>query len=221
MIKRTGKLSAFILAGVMVCMAAFAGCGVSQAQGGETDSDKTGESVQSSEQAGSSGESENAVSYEIALTYANAKYVETGDESLPQVIRDGSATVNVGKNDAADEDSSLAFAVKSAIELLKDEPSQHGGGTDDATYVSDAFGVDNVTVKDGVCTIDLSGDGIMDQSMYAEKYFILQTVDTILNSFSEISAIQFTVNGETADSLSYMSIDGQFTRDTMAEMIHA
>ena len=61
----------------------------------------------------------------------------------------------------------------------------------------------------------------MDQNMYTEKFFIVQTVDTILNSFSEISAVQFTVNGETVDSLSYMSLDGQFTRDTMAEMLKA
>ena len=78
-----------------------------------------------------------------------------------------------------------------------------------------------MTVKDGVCTIDLTGDELMDQNMYTESYFIFQTVDTILNSFSEISAVQFTVNGEAADSLSYMSLDGQFTRDTMAEMLKA
>lgn len=212
MIKRNGKFTALILAGVMVCMSAFTGCNGANTQGGG-DADVSAEL--------SAGDDANTVSYEIALTYANAKYVETGDESLPEVIRDGSATVTVDKSTVADEDAALAFAAKSAIDLLKDDPSQHGGGADDETYVSDVFGVGDVTVKDGVCTIDLTGDELMDQNMYTEKYFILQTVDTILNSLSEITAVQFTVNGEPADALSYMSISDQFTRDAMAEMTNA
>lgn len=218
MIKRNGRYAALILAGTMMLMTAFTGCG-DKAQGGSA-ADPSKSEPQSSEQI-SAGESENTVSYEIALTYANAKYVETGDETLPEVSRDGSATVTVDKSTVADNDEGLAYAVKSTIDLLKDDPSQHGGGADDETYVSDAFGIGSVTVKDGVCTIDLTGDELMDQNMYTEKFFIVQTVDTILNSFSEISAVQFTVNGEAADSLSYMSLDGQFTRDTMAEMVKA
>ncbi len=215
MIKRNGKFTAFVLTGVMVCMAAFTGCNGANTQGGGADisADKPQSSAELS-----AGDDANTVSYEIALTYANAKYVETGDESLPEVIRDGSATVTVDKSAVADEDAALAFAAKSAIDLLKDDPSQHGGGADDETYVSDVFGVGDVTVKDGVCTIDITGDELMDQNMYTESYFIFQTVDTILNSLSEISAVQFTVNGEPADALSYMSISGRFTRDTMAEM---
>lgn len=217
MIKRKGKFIAFALAGVMICIMSFAGC--SGAQSKEDKSSSAADSVQqSSSQELSSSEENDKLAYEISLTYANSKYIETGDESLPKVIRDGSATVTVDKSAAADEDEGLAFAAKSAIELLKDDPSQHGGASDDATYVSDVFGVGDVTVKDGICTIDLTGDELMNQNMYTEKYFILQTVDTILNSLSEISAVQFTVNGEAADALSYMSIDGQFTRDTINEM---
>ena len=218
MIKRNGRYAALILAGTMMLMTAFTGCG-DKAQGGRA-ADPSKSEPQSSAQI-SAGESENTVSYEIALTYAHAKYVETGDETLPEVNRDGSAIITVDKSTVADNDEDLAFAVKSTIDLLRDDPSQHGGGADDETYVSDVFGIGNVTVKDGVCTIDLTGDELMDQNMYTEKFFIVQTVDTILNSFSEISAVQFTVNGEAADSLSYMSLDGQFTRDTMAEMVKA
>lgn len=200
-------------------MAAFTGCNNATAQGGSA-SDQPSDQTQTSAEL-SAENSDNTVSYEIALTYVNAKYIETGDESLPDIIRDGSATVTLDKSTVADDDAGLAFVAKSAIDLLKDDPSQHGGGADDETYVSDVFGIGDVTVKDGVCTIDLTGDEVMDQNMYTEKYFIIQTVDTILNSLSEISAVAFTVNGETVDSLSYMSLDGQFTRDTMAEMVHA
>lgn len=219
MMKRNGKFTAFILAGAMLCMAAFTGCNNATPQGGSASDQPSDQTQTSAEQ--SAENNDNTVSYEVALTYVNAKYIETGDESLPDVIRDGSATITVDKSTVADNDAGLAFAARSAIDFLKDDPSQHGGGADDETYVSDVFGIGDVTVKDGVCTIDLTGDEIMDQNMYTEKYFILQTVDTILNSFSEISAVAFTVNGETVDSLSYMSLDGQFTRDTVAEMVHA
>ena len=56
--------------------------------------------------------------------------------------------------------------------------------------------------------------------MYYEMYFIIQTVDTILNSFDEITGVAFTVNGEPAEALSYFSLAGTFDKDSVDSMIN-
>ena len=74
----------------MICIMSFAGCSGAQSQ--EDKSSSAADSVQqSSSQELSSSEENDKLAYEISLTYANSKYIETGDESLPKVIRDGSA----------------------------------------------------------------------------------------------------------------------------------
>lgn len=214
MIKRK-RIAAFVMAGVMLCMAAFTGCGETDKNGGNGSAD-----VQSSAEL-SSGD-EDSITYELKLTYANSKYVETGDESLPKANRDGSAEVQLAGKQESDKEltENLVFAVKTALEILKDDPKSHGGSSDDETCVTEAFGIGDITIEDGLCTIDLTGDELMNQNMYTEMYFIIQTVDTILNSFDSITGVVFTVNGEADQYLSYYSLAGTFTKDSVDSMIN-
>lgn len=215
MIKRK-RIAAVVMVGVMLCMAAFTGCGETDKNGGNGSAD----SQLSAEL--SSGGDEDVITYELKLTYANSKYVETGDESLPKVNRDGAAVIHLEGKNAAEKDMSenLEFAVKVALDILRDDPETHGGSADDETCVTEAFGIGDVVVEEGLCTIDLTGDELLDQNMYSEMYFIIQTVDTILNSFDEITGVAFTVNGEPAEALSYFSLTGTFDKDSVDSMIN-
>lgn len=219
MLKR--KITALALTFTVACACMLAGCGAdsSQENGGQA-SAQTPSDQQQSAFMYSEGTDDDSVTYELNMTYANSKYVETGDETLPRVNRDGRAEVVVAKADNDDTRQTMIYGVLTALTLLADDPAQHGGGADDETYVTDAFGIGDITIEDGICTIDLTGDAVMEQNMYTERFFIIQTVDTILNSFDEITGVAFTVNGEHTDALSYMSIDSPFTAADIESMIN-
>jgi hypothetical protein len=205
------KISALALAVALVCMMALAGCDETTTSGGGSASlPVSGSAVLSTENG-----TDDTVEYALKLTYANADYVDEGDDSAPKILREGNGTVTV---DSADADS-LEYAVKSAIEMLKDTPSAHGGSEKAETLVTDAFEISDVNIENGVCTIELTGDELMDQYMYTEMFFVYQTADTILNSFDEINAVRFTVKDSEVAALSYMDLSEEITADDMNSLL--
>ena len=60
--------------------------------------------------------------------------------------------------------------------------------------------VNNTTVNEGIAVVDFNGETMHGGSM-EEVWLIEQVVRTLVKSFDNISAVRFTVDGETVDSL--------------------
>ena len=141
--------------------------------------------------------------YAVKLTYANYDYIESGDDSRDKLIRNVDSTV-FGSPDSTDRIAAL-------IEKLRKTPE---GVPNAETLVTDIFRIKSVSLKlaDGTCTIDLDGKKVQSAGMYDEVFFVYQTVDSILNSFSDVTSVRFTLDGKTVDTLNnYMDISQPFT----------
>lgn len=131
------------------------------------------------------GEGEELKEYPVTLYYVNPKYLETGDESIdPLVVKE--AVLSVEKDD-------LEERYEEALDLLAEKEE----GMD--TMVGREM-VDDVTVRDGVATVDFDGEEMSGGSM-EEIYLIEQVVRTLIKSFDDVERVRFTVDEKEVDSL--------------------
>lgn len=68
------------------------------------------------------------------------------------------------------------------------------------TMMDEKYVCSSVTVEDGVAYVDFSSEGLNGGSIN-EMVLIDQIVYTLSNSFEEIAAVQFTLDGEKTDTL--------------------
>jgi len=131
------------------------------------------------------GDDEVTVDYPVTLYYVDPEYLETGDESIdPLIVKE---TVLSMEEDDAEE------RYEETLELLAD--SEDGADT----MIRHGM-VDEVTVSDGLATVNFEGDEMHGGSM-EEVYLIEQVVRTLVKSFDNIEKVRFTVDGQEVDSL--------------------
>lgn len=93
-----------------------------------------------------------------------------------------------------DKDDNPYLEAVLSLQTLPEEGDQY------CTMLSEAYTVNNVTLNDGVAYVDFSAENLEGEEM-TETILIDQIVYTLSNSFEEITAVYFTVDGETKDTL--------------------
>ncbi|MBR5001678.1 MAG: GerMN domain-containing protein [Firmicutes bacterium] len=126
--------------------------------------------------------------YPVKLYYVSSEYLETGDESIEPMIMTEVLVPTDG------EMSDFYDIYDIALDILTEVM---GEGMDTMVKVEM---VNDTTVTDGVAVVDFNGEAMHGGSM-EEVYLIEQVVRTLVKSFDEITAVQFTVDGQTVDSL--------------------
>lgn len=197
-LKKIGTKTTAALLILLMGLFALSGCGEPQSAGGGATSGMSGDvnsstSVQEPEQEPSADQPEAQV-YEVALTFVNDKYIAEGDESLEKLITDVSGSV-----EAAPDEKGIDGACLQAVELLKNVPE---GQADLMTVIGKDMKFNSVTVdSEGVATVDLAEIPADGMDNYTEQFFIYQIASTLINSFSEVSGVAFTVAGQQVDSI--------------------
>ena len=192
---------------ITMTLAALSGCGNASKNGNTSGS---GPNAASDTQNSSSSNSPETMpegsdvsEYAVKLTYANYDYIESGDDSKEKLIRNIDSTV-FGSPDSTDRIAAL-------IDKLRKTPE---GVPKAETLVTDTFRIKSVSLKlaDGTCTIDIDGDKAKSATMYEETFFVYQLVDSIMNSFPDVTCVRFTLDGKTVDTLNnYIDISQPFT----------
>lgn len=93
-----------------------------------------------------------------------------------------------------DEGDNIYLAAVYSLKYLPEEGGQY------CTMVNDSYVINSITVGDGIAYVDFSSENLTGDAL-TETVLIDQIVYTLSNSFEEISAVQFTVDGEMRDTL--------------------
>ena len=126
------------------------------------------------------------VTYRAETYFVSSEYLETGDETLEPLSIMG-RKIEIPESEA---DQIYEIVLGYLTEPIRD-------GED--TMVKEEM-IRGVTVADGQAVVDFNGE-LMHGGSMEEVWLIEQVVRTLVKSFDDISAVRFTVDGETVDSL--------------------
>lgn len=195
--KKTGMKATALLLVLMMVLTGLAACGESGNGGSGTSSKVSADSqlsVSSEMEETESTEQAKDQTYEVALTFVNDKYIAEGDESLIKLITDVSGEVTVPADAEGVDEACLK-----TLELLKTVPE---GQTDLVTVIGDDMKFNSVSVdSEGKATVDLAEVPADGMDNYTEQFFIYQIAGTLINSFSEVSSVAFTVGGQQVETI--------------------
>lgn len=138
-----------------------------------------------SNQANNSDNEDQVRQYMIKLYYVNTDYVLTGNESLDRLLSLEKEIEGTKKT-----------IYLNTISALQEEPSDEAYGTE----ISKDITFNDVNVKEGIAYVDVSTKNLNGSSLQ-ERFFIDQIVKTLIESFEEIEAVQFLVEGKKVESL--------------------
>ncbi|MBR6701280.1 MAG: GerMN domain-containing protein [Firmicutes bacterium] len=132
------------------------------------------------------GETEGIViqQYFASTTYIYEGQDEENGELMPPV--EFSLECEEGEN-------IYVAAVNSLIDLPEGQDQYY-------TMMQERYVCNNVTVEDGMAYVDFSSEGL-EGGATTEMVLIDQIVYTLANSFEEIAAVQFTVDGQKTETL--------------------
>lgn len=122
----------------------------------------------------------------VSLYFANAEYIETGDESVGLLVNYATAQMQEEKPDPL-----------GTIEMLREVPEDLEGAE---TAVNERYTFNGVEVKEGTAYVDVASEGLTGGSL-EEMLFVSQIVETLIASYDEIQQVQFLVDGEVAETL--------------------
>lgn len=196
-LKKTGwKVTALLLV-MLMTLTGLSACGESGNGGSGTGSKASADSylsVSSEEPEPESSEQPQNQTYEVSLAFVNDKYIAEGDESLVKLITDVNGSVTVPADAEGVDEACLK-----TLELLKTVPE---GQSDLVTVIGDDIKFNSVTVdSDGKATVDLASVPADGMDNYTEQFFIYQIAATLINSFSEVNSVAFTVNGQQTETI--------------------
>lgn len=137
---------------------------------------------------------------DLTLYYVNKAYLL--DESTKEVfVQYNAKRPSLPKElEKATDDEKVSYAAVGALLLLKEVPTNISDKA--VSVVNKDVVINNVTVKYGVAVVDIEREsleklgGSMDESL-----FVSQIVATLLDSFEEVTSVQFMVDGKEVDSL--------------------
>lgn len=123
-------------------------------------------------------------SEEVVLYFANAEYVETGNEDLEHLITE---TRVIEYDDISLEEAIIR-------ELIKGPESEEL-----TSPIPETLNLIGVEVSQGIAYIDLAGEGLHGGSL--QEYFTIEQIVNSLVGLDYIDKVQFLIDGEIADSL--------------------
>jgi hypothetical protein len=126
--------------------------------------------------------------YNVTLYFANAEYIQTGDENLDHMVL--VKDYKLKSEDGKQYMDLLNLALRTVPDGIN--------GAD--TLIDDKIVFNDVNVDNGIATVDLSGETLNGGSL-EEAYVISQIVDSLINSFEEINSVQFLADGKKVESL--------------------
>lgn len=145
---------------------------------------------------GANTNAEELNSYDLKLYYVNDEYVATGNEELDQMMNPYEVTIQ----------SKPEEAYLQAVLELKEVPLD---GYD--TMLREEFVIHSIKTDEGIAVVDFSSKDLSGGSM-EEGLLVNQIVLTLLNSFDDIQKVQFTLDGEEAESLmGHLDVSKPFT----------
>lgn len=134
-------------------------------------------------------------SYKVTLTYPSSDYIVNGDEENKKVTE--KVTVDTSKDDI----------VKKVLEQLAKSPKAEGA----ESVGLDKFDFSKSKLDGTTAVVDLSGD--LNGGSLEEDVLARSIVNSLL-SVDGIKAVEFTVNGEKAESLmGHVDISEPFTKN--------
>jgi hypothetical protein len=134
-----------------------------------------------------------ATSYMLTLAFVNEQYVQTGNDALDVII-----DTKMEKRFPNEREMYLQ-----TLELLREENIINVSVEGDVkltTAFASNFNINDVTVSDGIATVDFDGEDFSGSSTQ-ETMLISQIVETLTKSFDTIKGVDFTVNGEKVETL--------------------
>lgn len=217
MLKKNSNLKRTLAVLLALAMTlAFAGCASSTGSGSDQSS-VSDRSALSGEVNGASGSSsaesetaDKAQSFQAMLSYVNYNYIETGDESQPKLIR----KINAQLTPRANSESSKVEAV---VDALASVPESAKGGE---SVVDGRVDINFVKISGGTAVVDVASSNLDSLSEMDEQFFIYQISDSVLNTFSDIKGVRFTVDGTNTDVLVSMDISQPFDRAAVSEFLN-
>lgn len=198
------KKKLLILLLVMVTGLWAAGCGLAQedasqdAQQTETQqsqsSDQESQTVATGEETPDDpAKGAGVAQAEVKLYYISAAYVFEGSDPVNgELMPPVTGTVDRGSYDT------IYMATVQALRALNPIPQDQA----DKYYsmLRDGYKVNSVTVDDGIAYVDFASEGLTGGDL-DEVLLIDQIVYTLCDSFTEIDAVKFTIDGQNAQSL--------------------
>lgn len=138
----------------------------------------------------------------IQQYFASSAYIYDGqDEENGELMPPVEYTLN-----CKDGDNIYVAAVNSLMDLPEGQDQYY-------TMMQDKYVCTNVTVEDGMAYVDFSSEGL-EGGATTEMVLIDQIVYTLANSFEEITAIQFTIDGQKTETLmGHMDTSEAFVAD--------
>ncbi len=138
------------------------------------------------------------------LSYASYFYVDSGDESMPKMIRNVEMPVETA-------DGSREALLCGIVDALRSIPQGLAGAE---TMVSDLYRINSITIEQDTAVVDISGSGIANSSPFDEEFFVYQVADSILHSDTSIRKVRFTVDGSADRGLLYMNMHQDYDAGT-------
>jgi len=145
---------------------------------------------------------EKAQDYNVNLYYANAEYIQSGDETLEKFMPVYESTIS----------GDTINIYKDTLEALKTVPE---AGYE--TIITEQIKFNDVYVEGKTGYVDLGSEGLTGGSL-SEIFLISQIVKTLMDSFQEIEEVQFLVDGEVVESLmGHFDASQPFTNEAFNE----
>lgn len=214
MFKKHSK-SAGILAAMLILALtmAFTGCSSStngSGSGSAGNPNLSGDVSDAAPKTVPSSSESDPVTFDALLSFVNYNYVDTGDESQPKLLRKISTKV---KSEKGSEESQI----KAVVDALATAPDD---GSAAESVVDGRVDINFIKISGDTAVIDVSSSGLDNLSEMDEQFYIYQITDSILNTFSDIKGVRFTVDGTNTDILVSMDISQPFTAESVSEFLN-
>ncbi|MDR1136423.1 MAG: GerMN domain-containing protein [Clostridiales Family XIII bacterium] len=156
-----------------------------------------------------SGEDSGEV-YKMQLYFANAEYIDSGDETLGHLS--GPIELNISSDDKEGYDK-----YRLLLECMKETSEEDLNGA--VNMLNDEIQFGDVGFNDGVATVDIKSETASGEPLYGgtleELLLIEQITFSMIDSFEEVKAVAFTVDGSAADTLmGQMDISEPFDKES-------
>ena len=134
------------------------------------------------------------------LSFANYSYVDSGDESIPKMIRNVEIPVQTA-------DNSQEALLCGIVDTLRRIPQGLAGAE---TMVSGLYRINSITIDHDTAVVDVAGGAMANASPFDEEFFVYQVADSILHSDPAIRKVRFTVDGSREQGFLYVDMNRDY-----------
>jgi hypothetical protein len=128
-------------------------------------------------------------SVQLTVYFPSRRYVESGDETLPQLVAEPFEL------DVADAGASVDTRVRALLTALETGPKSATA----TRAIPERLVIRQVHVRDGVAYVDFSRAGLAGGSL--EETLLVKTIVRTLTGVPQVRAVQFLVEGKVPETL--------------------